>query len=143
MANTQDPKTVAPEGASPMPANAPGDVPQGTPPSQQPMMDPREAIKAEQAMRAQIADAHMPPAVPDQPDAGKDYMPQSDSEKSVFRATARPEEPVTAGWRKAGQTPVPPDAYRWLPVLVKAAQEQDAPPQLLALAKLLANQLSY
>jgi len=138
MANSQDPKTVAPEGGAPTKAEA-----QPTAPSQQPMMDPREAIRAEQEMRAQIADAHMPPAVPDPPDMGKDYMPQTDSEKSVFRATARPEEPVTAGLGNAGQTPVPPNAYRWLPVLVKAAQAPDAPPQLLALAKMLANQLSY
>jgi len=141
MANSQDPKTVAPEGASPMQANAPGDVPQGTPPSQQPMMDPREAIRAEQEMRAQIADAHMPPAVPDPPDMGKDYMPQTDSEKSVFRATARPDESLTAG--PVVPAPVlPPDAGRWLPSLIRAAQAPGAPPQLMALAKLYSQKLN-
>jgi len=85
----------------------------------------------------QIAEARMPMAIADAPDAGGDYQPQGESEQMLLGPTARPQEPITAGIHGAKIDP-PESARKWLPVVADAAKDPNAPPQIILLARLMA-----
>lgn len=121
-----DPATVAPEAAAPVTAPS-----QPTPPSQQ-SSAPTVAPLSDQ----EIAEQRLPPPVPDQVDSGGDYQPQNESEQMLLGPTGRPQEPISAGMH-AGRIEPPPSAKHWLPVVMEAAKDPNAPPQLVLLARLM------
>jgi len=62
------------------------------------------------------------------------YAPGSEEEQALFAQSMRPGESPLAGLQQSDNT-VPPQLARSLPLLVAAAQDPDAPPQLQLLVQ--------
>jgi len=59
-----------------------------------------------------------------------------EEEEFLYGPTLRPDEPVTAG-ATSRLAPPPPGVQSWLPKLLAAARQPDAPPELHAFLRLL------
>lgn len=68
------------------------------------------------------------------PPKGDDFQPNSEEDELLFGPTMRPNTPVVS---RTGRPAPPKDIDKYLPSLVAAANEPDAPKELLYLIKLI------
>lgn len=99
--------------------------------------NPEEVGQINDALEA-VPDQGPPPGVQLDPNPPKvEFNPMTEDDELLFGPTMRPNTPVAARSGPGGKIPPPQDVQRYLPALLKAAQEATAPKELHALLRLI------